>query len=639
MIKENWENVDMIGVLASKEELQRVYGKENIFVNNTDRIQFYVKLLSMPYDYPSSDNRSKYIACYQTNLPQIEDNFDASYEERVENFYNEISNKLLRLNVQKKVDYDINQKVYYNGYVKEIIYANNKMLNEGSLNPIPIFNKHNSATDVKEFEKLLASGKVVGHLQNVSIEKEDYPQLVIYNDVIDDYEDRFYVYGNVKSFEYIENAGFKYDFENEIKKYEIEDIDFNEMLMTENNIGFITNDLIRKFEENIDENEVVAPVIKKMVEENHQNVKKEKEFLEHLFKKLESENLLYDKKDIINFHVSMKTSKLVILSGMSGTGKSKLIKSYAAALGLKDNFKFIPVSPSWNDDSDLIGYVDTINNIYRPDDNGLIETLIQASDNPDKLYIVCFDEMNLSRVEHYFSKFLSILEGDIGSRQLQLYNKEMGGKLYNSTKYRYEVKIGKNVRFVGTVNIDDTTHHFSNKVLDRSDLISLDVMPIQELIELSKKEKRKVLEDDSYEKEFIEYFCKESSEINLSQDNVDFLQELHNELVKVNPQIGIGPRVVKHIDYYLKNIPNESEVLNNNIGFDFQLSQRVLSKVRGSREELTALVGRYDVDNDEVVNSKIIDLMDKYSAISDFTNARSLIRNKAKELKINGYSF
>lgn len=639
MIKENWENVDMIGVLATKEELQRVYGKENIFVNNTDRIQFYVKLLSMPYDYPSSDNRSKYIACYQTNLTQIEDNFYASDEERVENFYNEISNKLFRLNVQKKVDYDINQKVYYNGYVKEIIYANDKMLNEGSLNPIPIFNKHNSVTNVEEFEKLLASGKVVGDIHNVSIEKEDYPQFVIYNEIINDYEDRFYVYGNVKSFEYIENAGFKYDFENEIKKYEIEDIDFNEMLVTENNIGFITNDLIRKFEENIDAKEVVAPVIKKMVEDNHQNVKKEKEFLEHLFKKLESENLLYDKKDIINFHVSMKTSKLVILSGMSGTGKSKLIKSYAAALGLKDNFKFIPVSPSWNDDSDLIGYVDTINNIYRPDDNGLIETLIQASDNPDKLYIICFDEMNLSRVEHYFSKFLSILEGDIGSRQLQLYNKEMGGKLYNSTKYRYEIKIGKNVRFVGTVNIDDTTHHFSNKVLDRSDLISLDVMPIKELIELSKKEKRKVLEDDSYEKEFIEYFCKESSEINLSQDNAEFLQELHNELVKVNPQIGIGPRVVKHIDYYLKNIPDESKVLSDDIGFDFQLSQRVLSKVRGSREELTDLVGLYDADNDEVVNSKIIDLMDKFSSISDFTNARSLIRNKAKELKINGYTF
>ncbi|PTG82043.1 hypothetical protein BU650_11200, partial [Staphylococcus chromogenes] len=206
MIKENWENVDMIGVLATKEELQRVYGKENIFVNNTDRIQFYIKLLSMPYDYPSSDNRSKYIACYQTNLTQIEDNFYASDEERVENFYNEISNKLLRLNVQKKVDYDINQKVYYNGYVKEIIYANDKMLNEGSLNPIPIFNKHNSVTNVEEFEKLLASGKVVGDLQNVSIEKEDYPQFVIYNDIIDDYEDRFYVYGNVKSFEYIENA-------------------------------------------------------------------------------------------------------------------------------------------------------------------------------------------------------------------------------------------------------------------------------------------------------------------------------------------------------------------------------------------------------------------------------------------------
>lgn len=99
----------------------------------------------------------------------------------------------------------------------------------------------------------------------------------------------------------------------------------------------------------------------------------------------------------------MKTDGMVILSGLSGTGKSKLVTEYATAL--KANIRFVPVRPFWADDSDLLGYADTVNNIYRPGDSGLIDTLIDAQDNDKSLFIVVFDEMNLARVEHYFSQF------------------------------------------------------------------------------------------------------------------------------------------------------------------------------------------------------------------------------------------
>lgn len=75
---------------------------------------------------------------------------------------------------------------------------------------------------------------------------------------------------------------------------------------------------------------------------------------------------------MINFHTAVKSSPLVILSGLSGTGKSQLVWCYAKALGLeKESLKMIPVRPNWSDDSDLIGFVDSMHSVYRPDDAGL----------------------------------------------------------------------------------------------------------------------------------------------------------------------------------------------------------------------------------------------------------------------------
>ncbi|SMQ81252.1 AAA domain (dynein-related subfamily) [Bacillus sp. OV166] len=202
--------------------------------------------------------------------------------------------------------------------------------------------------------------------------------------------------------------------------------------------------------------------------------------------------LIYDKKDLYNFHTAMKSSNLVILAGMSGTGKSKLVQAYGKALGLFDNHKmtFIPVRPAWTDDADLIGYADTLQMVYRPGDSGLVNALMSAKENSKKLHIICFDEMNLARVEHYFSQFLSVLENEPGpQRVLQLYNGDLKDNLKNSTQYPPVIPIGDNVIFVGTVNLDDSTYHFSDKVLDRANVITLNVLNFGNLRKVSKEEK------------------------------------------------------------------------------------------------------------------------------------------------------
>ncbi|MBY7147563.1 AAA family ATPase, partial [Levilactobacillus brevis] len=177
----------------------------------------------------------------------------------------------------------------------------------------------------------------------------------------------------------------------------------------------------------------------------------------------------------------MKSDGLVILSGLSGTGKSQLVQAYSEALGLPStNIDFIPVRPYWADDSDLIGYADTVNSVYRPGDSGLVDILVNAEKNQNQLYVIVFDEMNLARVEHYFSQFLSILEMKSESRSIQLYNDELEARMYNKENYPASISIKNNILFVGTINTDESTFQLSDKVLDRSNVIRLNMVPFYE---------------------------------------------------------------------------------------------------------------------------------------------------------------
>ena len=146
----------------------------------------------------------------------------------------------------------------------------------------------------------------------------------------------------------------------------------------------------------LDETEAIA--VKEKIESNQEDINDlffnesqddEWEFIEHFEAVAKKDGLFYTKKDLINFHAAVKSSSLVILSGLSGTGKSQLVQCYAKALGLiDDSFHMIPVRPNWNDDSDLIGFVDSMHMVYRPSDAGFINILMEACQerNKNKLY-------------------------------------------------------------------------------------------------------------------------------------------------------------------------------------------------------------------------------------------------------------
>jgi hypothetical protein len=201
----------------------------------------------------------------------------------------------------------------------------------------------------------------------------------------------------------------------------------------------------------------------------------EEEFLYQFFRVVEERGFVFPEDDLINFHVCVKTGGLTVLAGLSGTGKSSLPRLYAEALGCRDEYLPIAVRPEWLDDRDLIGAFNPLAQRFEPASCGLVEHLIAADLDRRRgrggIYLVCLDEMNLARVEHYFAQFLSVLELPPEARALTLFAPGLAQAADPYAPYQ-RLRLHDNVRFVGTVNIDETTHFFSPKVLDRCQVVA-----------------------------------------------------------------------------------------------------------------------------------------------------------------------
>lgn len=126
----------------------------------------------------------------------------------------------------------------------------------------------------------------------------------------------------------------------------------------------------------------------------------------------ENQKFFFPDELLYNLYTSLKTKPFVILSGISGTGKSKIIdlfaSYYAKELSYENNYELVPVKPNWTDNRAVFGYHNIIDNTYAI--TPVIKLFLRALKNPNKPYFLVLDEMNLARVEYYFSDFLSLIE-------------------------------------------------------------------------------------------------------------------------------------------------------------------------------------------------------------------------------------
>ena len=345
----------------------------------------------------------------------------------------------------------------------------------------------------------------------------------------------------------------------------------------------------------------------------------------------------------------MKTNPLVILAGMSGTGKSRLALNYATRLDLSEDngtLLFLPISPSYTEPSDVLGYINSMNGLYIPSESGLVQFLKKASENTDQMHMVIFDEMNLLQVEYWFSPIISILEKDRDDQFLTLYSSD--AHCINSQVYPPKIKIGENVVFIGTVNLDDTTKNFSDRLLDRTFVINLSKVSFSEFYSQYKKHESEKRSDLTSKK------CKSVSQFKswVKSDNLnymkafdnhheelDFFDELSDTIGKYIPNGGISHRVMKNLGNYIMNVPetNVGLLIDRSEVIDVVTNQTVLTKIRGSETQLSGLIGHFD-DDHKLTDSDIITLLDKYSNISEFKTVRKEIEKKAEELRINGFA-
>lgn len=187
-------------------------------------------------------------------------------------------------------------------------------------------------------------------------------------------------------------------------------------------------------------------------------------------------HLFYTPETIAAFLAGLGSTKLTILQGMSGTGKTSLPKIVAEAL--YSSCDIVEVESSWRDKNELLGYYNEFSKIYTP--KKFTQALYKAALNPEVLTFIILDEMNLSRIEYYFSDFLSLMEHEENKREIKLLNvpihREIEGKTvaYTALCNGHTVKIPSNIWFIGTANRDESTYDISDKVYDRAHTLNFD---------------------------------------------------------------------------------------------------------------------------------------------------------------------
>jgi hypothetical protein len=181
-------------------------------------------------------------------------------------------------------------------------------------------------------------------------------------------------------------------------------------------------------------------------------------------------HLSYSAQDIAAFVAGLGAARLTILQGMSGTGKTSLPKIFMEAIA--GDCDIVEVESSWKDKNELLGYYNEFSALYTP--KKFTQALYKAALNPEVPTFIVLDEMNLSRIEYYFSDFLSLMENGEGHREIKLLNisleKHANHQVvpYAALSEGHTLKVPSNVWFVGTANRDESTFVISDKVYDRA---------------------------------------------------------------------------------------------------------------------------------------------------------------------------
>ncbi len=308
--------------------------------------------------------------------------------------------------------------------------------------------------------------------------------------------------------------------------------------------------------------------------------------------KTQQSNLNFSSTLILRFIASLTSKPFVILSGLSGSGKTKIAQSFAQWISESDSqYKIVPVGADWTNREPLIGYPNGLNaEEYITPDSGVIHLLLEAisAGNENKPFFLILDEMNLSHVERYFADFLSIMES---KDKMKLYTGKdrisIDGKLIPQ-----EIGWPKNVFIIGTVNIDETTYMFSPKVLDRANVIEFRINEeeIKTYLDNPGVPDLKKLEREGIS--MAESFLKISANDDIEK-NEDLSKELvlfFNQLKNLGAEFGYRSATeILQLVSKLKMLDPSLQDKDNQC-LDIAIMQKLLPKLHGSRSKLVKIL-------------------------------------------------
>lgn len=340
-----------------------------------------------------------------------------------------------------------------------------------------------------------------------------------------------------------------------------------------------------------------------------ENVAKEN-FQFALFKNnLGRSGLVFSEALIIRFCSSLLTKPFVILTGLSGSGKTKLAQAFVQWICQDESqYRIIPVGADWTNREPLLGYPNSLEpEEYVKPDSGVLDLIIQANNQPDLPHFLILDEMNLSHVERYFADFLSVMES---KEEIPLYDE---GMMKNGVPAKLHVP--SNLFIIGTVNIDETTNMFSPKVLDRANTIEFRVTQDEMKNFLGNITNINMAALTSGGAGMAESFLnmatsKEFATEDIADINAALVQ-FFGELKKSGAEFGY--RSASEILRLIHQLTVLDDNLKTNTKIDIAIMQKLLPKLHGSRRKLCPVLetlGSFCVSGDIKIIKDIFDKPD-----------------------------
>lgn len=325
------------------------------------------------------------------------------------------------------------------------------------------------------------------------------------------------------------------------------------------------------------------------------------------------------------FITAIKSKPFLLLAGISGTGKSRIVRELARAcwdVGSTDfkaqkpkNFEMVQVKPNWHDSSELIGYVSRIG--ADKDGNGVVfvagdflRFVAKAWENPEIPYFLCLDEMNLAPVEQYFAEYLSVIEsrkadenGNISTDPILKSDEQWYFNLTAQLTHKEDIRtqfnaegicIPQNLIVVGTVNMDETTFSFSRKVLDRAMTIEMNEVNLKGGLD-TRHEMIGKLGKTELIGETVEGIDVYSDFQNVCDIALDYLQGINDKLEGTPFKVAYRTRN-EVLLYVVNNLPYNKDSKGNTLSQDFVIARaldeitnmKILSRIEGDETKVSA---------------------------------------------------